>query len=148
MSQCFGGNLENAVVHFFEFSNGMNEKALDYAEEHSTTIFTSKEELSRDIIESANFNACVSEDKNGDEQIKFKIMKSDDDMPLFSCFEYDSVDDEESKKELVWSSFENVWEDIKGIIRGGSHVRAVVQPRIYFTSNKIGINFMNYVYYL
>lgn len=129
------------VEKFFEFSNGLNEKALDYAEEHGTTIFSSKEELSRDIIESANFNACVSEDKNGDEQIKFKIMKGDDDMPLFSCFEYDSVDDENSKKELVWSSYENVWEDIKGIIRGGSHVRAIIQPRIYFTSNKMGINY-------
>ena len=129
------------VNNFFEFSNGVNEKVLDYAEEHSTTIFTSKEELSRDIIESANFNACVSEDKNGDEQIKFKIMKNDDNLPTFSCIEYDSITDENSKKEIDWKSYDNVWEDIKEIVRGGSHVRAIVQPRIYFTSNKIGINY-------
>mgnify|MGYP005653072823 FL=1 len=31
--------------------------------------------------------------------------------------------------------------DIKNIIKGGSHVRAILQPRIYFISNKAGINF-------
>jgi hypothetical protein len=129
------------VEKFFEFSNGINDKVLDYAEEHNMTIFTSKEELSRDIIESANFNACVSEDKNGEEQIKFKIMKNDDDIPTFTCIEYDSVEDDSPKKEIDWNSFDNVWEDIKNVVRGGSHVRAIVQPRIYFTSNKIGINY-------
>ena len=132
---------EESVSKFFEFSTGLNEKCLDYAEQHKDLIFTSKEELSRDIIESVNFNPCLSEDKNGDEQIKLKILKSEENCPTFSCFEYANTDDESSKQEVDWQSFDNVWEDIKNIIRGGSHVRAIVQPRIYFTSNKIGINY-------
>merc|ERR1711916_411627 len=69
---------------------------------------------SRDIIESAYFNPCVTQNKNGDD---------------------------ETKKEVNWSEMDNVTTDIKEIIRGGSHVRAIVQPRIYFISNKIGINY-------
>lgn len=134
--------VEN-VTKFFDFSDGINEKCLDYMEEHKDTIFSPSEakSMTRDIAESVNFNPCVTQDKNGDDQIKFKIMKSDDNLPSFTCFEYSDINDEDSKKEVDWNSYENVWDDIKNIIRGGSHIRVIAQPRIYFISNKVGFNY-------
>lgn len=143
MNQTDDDESSEANTKFFEYSEGLNESALDYAEEHKDTIFKKPDDddLSRDIIESAYFNPCVTQNKNGDDQIKFKIIKDDDGIPQFSCYEYDDFADDESKKEVVWSDMDNVTTDIKDIIRGGSHVRAIVQPRIYFISNKIGINY-------
>ena len=68
-------------------------------------------------------------------------MKNDDGNPSFTCFEYNDTNDEESKKEVDWNSCENVWEDIKKIVPANSHIRVIVQPRIYFISSKVGINY-------
>ena len=143
MNQSDDDNSTDANTKFFEYSEGLNEFALDYVEEHKDTIFKKPDddELTRDIIESAYFNPCVTQNKNGDDQIKFKIIKDDDGIPQFSCYEYDDFADDDTKKEVNWSEMDNVTTDIKEIIRGGSHVRAIVQPRIYFISNKIGINY-------
>lgn len=129
---------------FFEYSEGLNDAALEYAEEHRDTIFKKPdddEELTRDIIESAYFNPCLTQNKNGDDQIKLKIIKDEDGIPVFKCFEYDDFNDESSKKEVNWEEMDDVTSDIKNIIRGGSHVKAIVQPRIYFIANKIGVNY-------
>mgnify|MGYP006422588473 FL=1 len=131
------------VNNFFEFSEGINEKGIDYIMEYKDTIFGPSEakSMTRDIAESVNFNPCVTQDKNNEDQIKFKIIKNDDGNPSFTCFEYSDFNDEESKKEVDWNSCENVWEDIKKIVPANSHIRVIVQPRIYFISSKVGINY-------
>ena len=131
------------VNNFFEFSDGINEKGIDYIMEYKDTVFSPSDakSMTRDIAESVNFNPCVTQDKNNENQIKFKIMKNDDGNPLFTCFEYNDTNDEESKKEVDWNSCENVWEDIKKIVPANSHIRVIVQPRIYFISSKVGINY-------
>lgn len=144
MNQSNYDEFKDENQKFFDYSEALNEAALDYAEEHRDIIFkkpSNGEELSRDIIESAYFNPCVTQNKNGDDQIKLKIMKDDDGIPKFDCYEYDDINSEESKTIVDWSSFDNIGEDIKNLIRGGNHVSAIVQPRIYFISNKIGVNY-------
>jgi hypothetical protein len=53
------------VNKFFEFSDGINEKGLDYIMEYKDTIFSPSESknMTRDIAESVNFNPCVTQDK-------------------------------------------------------------------------------------
>ena len=143
MNQSDISEFTEANEKLFSYSEGLNEAALDYAEEHKDILFKKDddEELTRDLIESGYFNPCVTQNKNGDDQIKLKVIKDENGIPNFACFQYDSFDNEESKVEVDWNQMDNVEKDIKNIIRGGSHIRAVIQPRIYFISNKIGINY-------
>ena len=143
MNQSDMSNYTEANEKLFSFSEGLNEAALDYAVEHRETLFKSSddEELTRDLIESGYFNPCITQNKNGDDQIKLKIIKDDDGYPTFKCFEYVNLDEDDSKTEVDWRSMENPETDIKNIIKGGSHIKAIIQPRIYFISNKIGVNY-------
>lgn len=143
MNQTDDDDSADANKKYFEYSEALNEAVLDYAEEHRDTIFKNDtdEELSKDMIESAYFNPCVTQNKNGEDQIKLKIIKDESGTPLFNCYEYDNLNDEDTKNEVNWNSLDDIGSEIKNIIRGGSHVRAIVQPRIYFVSNKVGINY-------
>ena len=143
MNQTDDDESSDSNKKYFEYSEALNEAVLDYAEEHRDTIFKNDtdEELSKDMIESAYFNPCVTQNKNGEDQIKLKIIKDESGTPLFNCFEYDNLNDDDTKNEVNWNSLDDIGSEIKNIIRGGSHVRAIVQPRIYFVSNKVGINY-------
>jgi hypothetical protein len=128
---------------FFEYAKQLNEVGLNYAEEHKEILFKEgkDEDFTKEEIEAAYFNKCVSQNKNDEDQIKLRINKDSEGIPQFTCFEYDNFDDETTKTEIKWSEMNDISNDIKNIIKGGSHVRAILQPRIYFISNKAGINF-------
>ena len=128
---------------FFNYAKQLNETCLDYAEEYKEILFKEgkDEDFNRDDIESGYFNPCVSQSKNDEDQIKLRINKDKEGIPQFICYEYDDFNDESTKTEVNWSEMSDISNDIKNIIRGGIHVRAILQPRIYFINNKVGINF-------
>ena len=99
------------------------------------------EYFTKEEIETAYFNKCISLNKNDEEQVKLRINKDSEGIPQFICYEYDDFNDDSTRTEVKWSEMKDVSNDIKSIIKGGSHVRAIIQPRIYFISNKVGINF-------
>ena len=70
-----------------------------------------------------------------------RINKDSEGIPQFNCYEYDDFNDDTTRTEVKWSEMNDISNDIKNIIKGGTHVRAILQPRIYFISNKVGINF-------
>ena len=143
MNQTDMSEHNEANEKLFLFSEGLNEAALDFAVEHKDILFKTndEEELTRDLIESGYFNPCVSQNKNGDDQIKLKIIKDEEGYPTFKCFEYINLEEDDTKTEIDWKSMDDPESDIKNVIKGGSHIKAIIQPRIYFISNKIGINY-------
>jgi len=144
MNQTNVSEDEEANNKLFSFSEALNEAALDFSEEHKDIFFKAPDdddELTRDLIESGYFNPCLTQNKNGDDQIKLKILKDENGVPKFTCYEYQDFNDETSKKEINWESMENPTTDIKNIIRGGSHIKAILQPRFYHLSNKVGVNY-------
>ena len=128
---------------FFEYAKQLNEVALDYAEEHKEILFKEgkDDDFTKEEIETAYFNKCVSQNKNDEDQIKLRINKDSEGIPQFNCYEYDDFNDDTTRTEVKWSEMNDISNDIKNIIKGGTHVRAILQPRIYFISNKVGINF-------
>ena len=56
------------------------------------------------------------------------------DKQITTGFRYYSADlnNDETKSEVKWSDMSDIENDIKNIIKSGTHIRAILQPRIYF----------------
>ena len=135
---------QQGVDNIFDFSNGMSEKAIDFIMQHKNELFKIKEakKMTREIAESAYFNSIVGSDKEGNEQIKLKIMKTmEGDLPNFTLIEEIIGDKGITRNEIEWSSYDEPWEELRRLVRAGMHIKPIIQPRIYIVNNKVGISY-------
>ena len=135
---------QQGVDNLFEFSSGLNEKGIDFIMEHKDSLFKPKEakKMTREIAESAYFNSIIGSDKEGNEQIKLKIMKTiEGDLPNFTLTEQIIGDKETTTNEIDWSSYDEPWEELRRLVRSGMHIKPVIQPRIYIVNSKVGISY-------
>ena len=135
---------QKGVDSIFDFSNQMSEKAIDFIMEHKDELFKAKEakKMTREIAESAYFNSIVGTDKEGNEQIKLKIMKTmEGDLPNFTLIEEIIGDKGITRNEIEWSSYDEPWEELRRLIRAGMHIKPIIQPRIYIVNSKVGISY-------
>ena len=100
--------------------------------------------MTRKLAETAYSNNIISNDKEGNDQIKLKITKTrEEQLPNFTLIEEIMGDDKEIKRnEIEWSSYDEPWEELRKIVRAGMHVKPIIQPRIYIVNNKVGISYI------
>ena len=120
----------------FDTLKKLDEKAIDYCQTHSQTIFKKKyESHQRDILADLLFNRGVkpSIGKDGTvypDKISLKIMKNDKLQPEILVFK-------DSDKPLEISSFDELIANIPS----GLAIKVILQPKIYFVNGKAGINY-------
>lgn len=135
---------QEGVNQLFEFSKALTDKGIDWTVEHKDKLFKPKEakKITRSIAESAYFNSLVGTDKEGNDQIKLKIMKTmEGDLPNFKLIEEIIENDTTTKNVIDWNSYDEPWEELRKLIRPGMHIKPTIQPRIYIVNNKVGINY-------
>ena len=135
---------QEGVNQLFEFSKALTDKGIDWTVEHKDKLFKPKEakKITRSIAESAYFNSLVGTDKEGNDQIKLKIMKTmEGDLPNFKLIEEIIENDTTTKNVIDWNSYDEPWEELRKLIRPGMHIKPIIQPRIYIVNNKVGINY-------
>ena len=130
----------DANKNLFESLKKVNSMAVDYVMENSKLIMKKELNDSQRIIAETQFNACVSQDKNGTDQIKLKIQKNlDDNYPEVLIFK-SSPDKIDLTKDGSLSPEES-WDYLSSLIPRNVSFKAIIQPRIYFINGKTGINF-------
>jgi hypothetical protein len=135
-----------AVQNFMDFSAQLYDKVIDFILEYKDELFKKSEakKMTRKLAESAYSNNIISNDKEGNDQIKLKITKTrDDQLPNFTLIEEIMGDNKEiQRNEIEWSSYDEPWEELRKIVRAGMHVKPIIQPRIYIVNNKVGISYI------
>lgn len=130
----------DANKNLFESFKKVNSMAVDYVMENSKIIMKKELNESQRIIAETQFNACVSQDKNGTDQLKLKVQKNlDDNYPEVLIFK-SSPDKIDLTKDGSLSPEES-WDYLSSLIPRNVSLKAIIQPRIYFINGKTGINF-------
>jgi hypothetical protein len=132
-----GGQNENAedVLKLFNYLKDLDEKAIDYGLLHSQQFFKKKyEQTQRSILVDLLYNRCVKPSIGSDgtvypDKLTLKIMKNDSMLPDVLVFK-----DSPNPLEI------NSWETLQNLIGKGMPVKVIMQPRLYFVNNKMGIN--------
>ena len=135
---------QQGVDNLFDFSSDLSEKGIDFIMEHKDELFKPKEakKMTREIAESAYFNSLIGTDKEGNEQIKLKIMKTiEGDLPNFTLIEEIVSDKGMIRNKINWSSYDDPWEELRRLVRAGMHIKPIIQARIYIVNSKVGINY-------
>tara|TARA_A100001015_G_scaffold273340_1_gene328712 strand:+ start:4667 stop:5488 length:822 start_codon:yes stop_codon:yes gene_type:complete len=129
-----------ANKNLFQSFKTVNDMTIDYVMKHSKMIMKKELNESQRIIAETQFNACVSQDKNGVDQIKLKVQKKrDDDMPDMLVFKNSSEPIDLSKDKSI--SVESSWEYLSELLPRNGSLKCIMQPRIYFVNGKTGVNF-------
>ena len=130
----------DANKNLFESLKQVNSMAVDYVMANSKIIMKKELNDSQRIIAETQFNPCVSQDKNGTDQLKLKIQKNlDDNYPEVLIFK-SSPEKMDLTKEGSLSPEES-WDYLSSLIPRNVSLKAIIQPRIYFINGKTGINF-------
>jgi len=132
-----GGQNENPedVLKLFNYLKDLDEKAIDYGLLHSQQFFKKKyEQTQRSILVDLLYNRCVKPSIGSDgtvypDKLTLKIMKNDSMLPDVLVFK-----DSPNPLEI------NSWETLQNLIGKGMPVKVIMQPRLYFVNNKMGIN--------
>ena len=132
-----GGQNENPedVLKLFNYLKDLDEKAIDYGLLHSQQFFKKKyEQTQRSILVDLLYNRCVKPSIGSDgtvypDKLTLKIMKNDAMLPDVLVFK-----DSPNPLEI------NSWETLQNLIGKGMPVKVIMQPRLYFVNNKMGIN--------
>ena len=129
-----------ANKNLFASLKEVNKLAIDYVMANSQTIMKKELNDSQRIIAETQFNPCVSQDKNGVDQIKLKIQKNlDDNMPEILIFKNSPTKVDLTKEGTL--SVDESWDYLSQLIPRNVSLKAIIQPRIYFINGKTGINF-------
>ena len=129
-----------ANKNLFESFKTVNTMAVDYIMANSKIIMKKELNESQRIIAETQYNACVSQDKNGTDQIKLKIQKNlDDNYPEVLIFKSSPDKIDLTKGGTI--SAEESWDYLSSLIPRNVSLKAIIQPRIYFINGKTGINF-------
>lgn len=135
--KALGSQTENPddVIKLFNFLKELDEKAIDYGLLHSLQFFKKKYEQSqRSILVDLLYNRCIKPSIGSDgtvypDKITLKIMKNDMMLPDVLVFK-----DSPNPLEI------NSWEALQNLVGKGMPIKVIMQPRLYFVNNKMGIN--------
>ena len=130
----------DANKNLFASLKQVNTMGIDYIMKYSKEIMKKELNDSQRIIAETQFNQCVSQDKNGVDQLKLKIQRNlDDNYPEVLIFK-SSPDKIDLTKEGSITPAES-WDYLSSLIPRNVSVKSIMQPRIYFINGKTGINF-------
>ena len=151
-NKSFNDEYNQSSDNLFDQCHKLNDKMKKFFLDKVSGLVLNKKDAAKVVknpkLGEAYVTNIIKQDKNGDDEIKFKIRADKNNKPMDLVYlhieKYEMIDNKKvvlEKNKINLSDYQDPWIILKENIKPGSHIQAVIKPNIYWYGNRFGISF-------